>query len=253
MWKKIRISLLLCILLIVAVDAWRDYNPNWDKPIIVLLHPINADAQTTTEQYIQQLSIQNLSQVQDYVQRISAQYRNQPVAVYFKLGRELTKVPPPVPESNSILAAIFWSLKFRFYAWQHYERGDGASSVRLFLNFYDPQLTTTLKHSTALQNGRIGSINLFASQRQSQQNQIILLHELFHALGASDKYDLFTGLADYPEGYANPDQHPLYPQMRAELMAGHIPISATKSIMPELLNQTVVNRQTADELGWTKK
>ncbi len=48
MWKKIRVSLLLCILLIVAVDTWRDMNQNWTKPIIVLLHPINADGQAAT-------------------------------------------------------------------------------------------------------------------------------------------------------------------------------------------------------------
>lgn len=250
MWKKLRILILMIILIMVGVNAWRDYNPNWDKPMIVLLHPINADGQTSTAQYMQQLSSQNLSHVQDYIQAMSAQYRDQPVSVYFQLGRELSEVPPKVPERDSILQAIFWSLKFRFYAWRQHDNKDGSPSVTLFLNYYDPRLTRTLTHSTALQNGRIGSINLFASTRQTEQNRIILVHELFHALGASDKYDLLTGLPHYPDGYADPDQKPLYPQIKAELMAGHIALSETKSVMPAFLDQTVINQKTADELGW---
>ncbi len=64
MWKKIRILILLIILLIVAVNAYRDQNQNWSKPIIVLLHPINADGLPTTQQYIQQLSRQDLNGAQ---------------------------------------------------------------------------------------------------------------------------------------------------------------------------------------------
>ncbi len=43
MWKKIRILILLLILLVVALNAYRDQNQDWSKPIIVLLHPVNAD------------------------------------------------------------------------------------------------------------------------------------------------------------------------------------------------------------------
>ena len=252
MWKKLRILILLIILILVGVNVWRDYNPNWDKPIIVLLHPINADGQNSTQQYIQQLSSQNFSQAQDYIQDASKKYRDKPVSVYFKIGRELTQAPPKVPESDSVLDTIIWSLKFRFYAWKQHINKDGSPSVTLFLNYYDPKTTSTLKHSTALQNGRIGSINLFAANKQSEQNRVVLVHELFHALGASDKYDLNTGLPHYPDGYANPNQNPLHPQVKAELMGGHIAFSETKSAMPEFLNQTVVNQKTAQELGWKK-
>lgn len=49
MWKKIRILCLLMILLIVAVNTWRDQNQDWNQPIFVLLHPINADGQALTQ------------------------------------------------------------------------------------------------------------------------------------------------------------------------------------------------------------
>ena len=42
MWKKIRILCLLLVLLVVAVNAWRDQSQDWNKPIIVLLYERRA-------------------------------------------------------------------------------------------------------------------------------------------------------------------------------------------------------------------
>ena len=250
MWKKIRILLLLIILLIVAVNAYRDQNQNWSKPVMVLLHPINADGLPTTQQYIQQLSGQDLNGAREYLEKAAQQYRDQPTYFYFNLGRELKALPPKVPEQASLIDTVLWSLKFRFYAWKQHQSADGSPSVTLYLNYYDPAQTKQLKHSTALQKGRIGSVNLFASKKQAEQNKIVLVHELLHAFGASDKYDLATGQPLYPVGYAFPDQQPLFPQAKAELMAGHIPTSQTTSKMPDSLEQTLINAITAIELGW---
>ena len=250
MWKKIRILCLLLVLLVVAVNAWRDQNQDWTKPIIVLLHPINADGRTNTQNYINGLNIANLNTAQDYLKQASQQYRDQPVALYFKLGRELKQLPPKVPTDASLLSTVLWSLKFRFYAWQQRQGSDGAATVTLYLNYYDPSQTQILKHSTALQKGKIGSVNLFASNAHSQRNTMVMVHELLHAFGATDKYDLATGQPIYPIGYAAPNQQPLYPQHQAELMAGYIPLSQSKSKMPESLEQTRINEITAIELGW---
>jgi len=252
MWKNIRILCLLLILLIVAVNAYRDQNQDWSKPIIVMLHPINADGRTATQSYIQSLNLSELKGAQDYLQQMSAQYRGQPIAIYFQLGRELKQIPPKVPEQATMLDTILWSLKFRFYAWKQHESIDGSPTVTLFLNYYDPEIMKELKHSTALQKGRIGSVNLFASKKQSEQNKIVLVHELLHAFGATDKYDLATGQPLYPIGYAYPNQQPLFPQAKAELMAGHIPVSNDKSKMPDTLQQTLINEISALELGWKK-
>lgn len=252
MWKNIRVLCLLIILLIVAVNAYRDQNQDWSKPIIVMLHPINADGRTTTQNYIQSLNSSELTTAQEYLKQMSVQYRGQAIVLYFQMGRELKKMPPKVPEHASMLDTILWSLKFRFYAWKQHENTDGSPSVTLFLNYYDPKHSKELKHSTALQKGRIGSVNLFASKKQSEQNKIVLVHELLHAFGATDKYDLATGQPLYPVGYAYPNQQPLFPQAKAELMAGHIPVSSDKSKMPDTLQQTLINEITALELGWKK-
>ena len=252
MWKSIRIIALLLILLVVAINAWRDQNQNWDRPVTVLLHPINADQRSSTQQYIDQLTIDQFKDIQKYLSSSAAPYRIQPVYFYFQLGRPLQQLPPKVPEQAGLIDVILWSLKFRFYAWKNSMSQEGSPSVTLYLNFYDPQFNRILKHSTALEKGRIGSVNLFASSKQAQQNQIVLVHELLHAFGASDKYDLNTGLPLYPQGYTDPHLQPLYPQKRAEIMTGHIPLSADKSRMAENLQQTMVSRQTATEIGWLK-
>ena len=250
MWKKIRILILLVILLIVAVNAYRDQNQDWNKPVFVLLHPVNADGLATTQNYIQQLSVQDLEEARTYLQTSAQQYRGKPTYFYFNLGRELKELPPKVPEQASLLQTVGWSLKFRFYAWQQHQDSDPSANVTLFLTDYDPARTSQLKHSTALQKGRIGSVNLFASEKQAEQNKIVLVHELLHAFGASDKYDLATGQPIFPVGYADPKQQPLYPQAKAELMAGHLPISQSTSKMPASLKQTLLNEITAIELGW---
>lgn len=252
MWKNIRIACLLLILVIVAVNAWRDYHQDWTKPIVVLLHPINADGSAQTTQYIQQLSNADFAQAQQYLQRAGQHYFGAPIQFKLQLGRGLTQAPPTVPEPASIWSIMLWSLKFRFYAWRQHQSEDGAASVTLFLSFYDPHVKEVLKNSTALQNGRIGSIHLFSSHQQDDQNTVILVHELLHAFGAKDKYDLATGQPLYPVGYAHPFQQPRYPQTQAEIMAGHMAITANQSAMPENLTQTLMGATTAQELGWKK-
>ncbi|ANF80987.1 hypothetical protein A3K93_01475 [Acinetobacter sp. NCu2D-2] len=250
MWKKIRILILLSILFIVAINAYRDQNQDWSKPIFVLLHPINADGSSATQQYIQQLNTQDLDGVQQYLTEQASQYTNQPIKFYFQLGRELKQLPPKVPENGSVLDAMLWSLKFRYYAWQQKQSSDPSASVTLYLNYYDPAQISVLKHSTALEKGRIGSVNLFASKKNAERNKVVLVHELLHAFGATDKYDLATGQPIYPIGYAYPQQQPLFPQAKAELMGGVIPVSKSKSKMPESINETLISHLTAKEIGW---
>ena len=81
---------------------------------------------------------------------------------------------------------------------------------------------------------------------------MVLVHELLHGFGATDKYNLNTGEPIFPIGYAQYDKQPLYPQTEAEIMGGRIPLSEHKSKMPNDLEQTVVSVLTAQEIGWIK-
>jgi len=55
-----------------------------------------------------------------------------------------------------------------------------------------------------------------------------------------------------PDGYADPDRQPLYPQPYAEIMGSRIPLSKTQSSMPPNLNYTVIGKKTAREIKWIK-
>lgn len=228
MWKNIRVACLLLVLLIVAVNAYRDQNQDWNQPIQVLLHPINADGLASTQQYIQALQQDDFTEVKQYLEKNSQHYRGKSSDFMIQIGRELKQTPPKMAEQANILDNILWSLKFRFYAWKQHESIDGSPSLTLYLNYYDPKLRRELKHSTALERGRIGSVNLFASVKQAQQNNVVLVHELLHGFGATDKYNLTNGEPLFPIGYAQADKQPLYPQTEAEIMGGRIPLSEHK-------------------------
>jgi hypothetical protein len=76
------------------------------------------------------------------------------------------------------------------------------------------------------------------------------VYELLHTFGATDKYDLTTGLPQYPEGFAEPESTPRYPQQHAEIMAGRMPLTATEAVLPDGLEDERVGPLTAREIGW---
>jgi hypothetical protein len=78
---------------------------------------------------------------------------------------------------------------------------------------------------------------------------LTIAHELAHALGATDKYDV-NGLAEFPEGYIEPFASPLYPQSFAELMAVDVPISRATEREARSLSDLRIGYRTAAELGW---
>lgn len=252
MWKNIRVLCLLIILLIVAVQAWRDQNQDWNQPIVVVLHPVNADGLETTKNYIHQLKNEDFWEISSYLNKWSQHYRGQSGNFTIRLGQSLQQRPPEVPQNANILNVIWWSLKFRFYAWRQQQPEDSGASLKLYLNYYDPNYQKVLIHSTALEKGRIGSVNLFAAKAQVSQNQVVIAHELLHGFGAQDKYNLKTGQPIYPLGYAQPEKVPLYPQTQAEIMGGRTPLSEQSNKMPNGLHETTVGLPTAQEIGWVK-
>ena len=51
-------------------------------------------------------------------------------------------------------------------------------------------------------------------------------------------------------GFADPYADPRYPQYKAEIMAGRIPISDQRAEIPRGLSESVVGYATAAEIGW---
>lgn len=249
MFKNIRILILLGILLVVAVNSFYDKNHDWQKPIYVAIYPINMDNSPEVASYIANLSDGHFKEIETYLNAESKKY-GQDAYFYYRLGQEVKVVPPSVPRNGGIFDAIIWSLKFRYYAYKNAHDIGTPSNLRLFLQYHNPNKKVITETSTALQNGRIGVVNLFAKQDKTTNNNVVIAHETLHAFGASDKYDLSNGMPIYPQGYANPNQNPRLPQKQAELMAVHIPISQDKFEMARDLKQTIVGETTAIEIQW---
>jgi hypothetical protein len=131
--------------------------------------------------------------------------------------------------------------------------GPPGSEIKLFLLYHDPQRSQMLPHSVGLQKGLFGIVHVFADRAMEGSNDVVIAHELLHTLGATDKYSFGDNLPRLPDGYAEPDKQPLYPQSFAELMAGRIPISADEASIPESLRQVIVGPKTATEIGWSKQ
>jgi len=93
-------------------------------------------------------------------------------------------------------------------------------------------------------------VNAFAARELAGQNNVVIAHELLHTVGASDKYDPATGQPRYPQGFADRGQQPRYPQTRAEIMGGRIPLSAHESALPMTLDKVLVGPETALEVNW---
>ena len=251
MFKNIRILILLVILLIVAVGVYRDKNQDWRQPIYVALYPVNVDNSPQVTQYIATLSDNDFKEIESYLNAESKKY-GQDVHFYYRLGNTVTQPPPEVPRNGGFISAIIWSLKFRYYAYQNAHDIGVPTGLRLFLQYHSGDKKVLTETSTALENGRIGVVNLFGKSDKTINNNVVIAHESLHAFGASDKYDLMTGTPIYPHGYANPTQNPRYPQKQAELMAVHKATSPTTHQMARTLNETVIGELTAVEIGWVK-
>jgi hypothetical protein len=255
MWKLIRIFILLVVLGTVLQQSFSDKaDLDWKDNFYVALYPVNADGSSEVAAYIKTLTKDDFLAIEDYFAEEGKRYNlgmRQPIAL--QLGEVVSKIPPAPPQAGkSGLDVLLWSLKFRWFAWNNSPKVAVKPDIRLYLLYYNPVSSPKLTHSTALDKGRIGRVNLFGDKTYAKQNLVITSHELLHTLTATDKYDLATNLPVYPDGYAEPNKQPRYPQSLAELMGGYVPIDETKNEIPKSLEQTLIGEKTAQEIGWLK-
>ena len=255
MFKKIRIIILLYILFMVAVGGWltRERTTDWDKPLTVAVYPINGDGSEATTKYIKSLKNQTFKPVEDFFIDEANRYGlslDKPIDI--DLAPELSEVPPTPPYGQSTLNVMLWSLKLRYWSWSR-DNYKYPKQIRVFVIYFDPEKHKRLAHSLGLQKGLIGVVNAFADDKMTEENNIIIAHEILHTVGASDKYDIRSNQPLYPVGYAEPDLDPLLPQSRAEIMAGRIPLEENRAEIPNELTETVIGNTTATEIRWLRQ
>ncbi|MDD2737334.1 MAG: hypothetical protein PHR94_00230 [Methylomonas lenta] len=256
-FKIIRIMGLLVIFVGLAFYAQQQKlkSRSWTEPLQIVIYPINADQQNPlVDVYINELDDSVFAAIDDFMQQQAQRYSlisERPTVT--KLGQVLTAQPPPAPlPSAGYAAIIWWGLQFRYWVYQH--TPDSASNirrVRVFVLYHEAGKGKRLQHSLGLDKGLVAVVHAFAAIEQDQQNNIVIAHEFLHTVGARDKY-ASDNSAIFPDGFANPEQTPLYPQTQAEIMVGRIPLSETQMRMANSLQECVISEQTAREINWLK-
>ena len=138
----------------------------------------------------------------------------------------------------------------RWWSYRNAETKGPGTQVKIFLLYFDPAKNNRLAHSTGLQKGLIGRVNVFAARDMASQNNVVITHEFLHTLGATDKYDPASNQPMFPAGYAIPEQLPLLPQRFAEIMAGRTPTSQNTAETPNGLSDALIGKETAIEINW---
>jgi hypothetical protein len=253
-FRNLRILILLILLAIAAIYSKGQalYSTAWLNPLPVIIFPVNGDGAPETTRYIESLQAENFTAIDDFMAREAAKYEVlEKRPTHTQLGAAVEALPPEPPAGTaSVLEMMLWSLKLRYWAWQHTPDDESnRNRVRIFVLYHQGEAGKALSHSLGLQKGLLGIVNAYALEKQGAQNNLIIAHELLHTVGASDKYDEYNQ-PRYPDGYADPGRSPLYPQYKAEIMSGRIPTSKQESTMAKGLHNCVVGRSTAWEINW---
>jgi hypothetical protein len=255
MFRKIRIFILLIILAFVALNTWldRSYTREWKAPLQVALYPVNADGSSAATEFINTLSRDELEQLETFFDEEAQRYNlNVERPFRFVWAAPLKQSPPLPPTSAGTFAIMQWSLALRWFSWRAPNPPGPTPIIKMFVLFHDPAKADVLPDSTGLSKGLVGLAHVFASKDMRRANLVIIAHELLHTLTATDKYDLATNQPLHPDGFADPNQEPLYPQTEAELMAGRIAISPHEAQQPTSLQQVLIGPLTAREIDWAK-
>lgn len=253
MWKKLRIAILLFILATVAIGTWRGQSQarNWHNTLHVAIFPINGDGSAAAAARIAALNEASFKPIEDFLGSQAQEYGNRTMMpVRVTLQPEIKTAPPPAPPAaHSTLDVILWSLKLRWWAWRQ-PNGLPRAHTRAFVVFWDSEATGgRVPNSHGLSKGLIAISNVHSMASMQRTNNVVIAHEILHTLGATDKYDAGSLMPSYPEGYAEPDRQPRYPQRLCEIMAGRIPINEGELDMPVSLKECVMGPLTAREIG----
>lgn len=252
MFKAVRISILLFVLFFVAVSTWltQARSTDWNNSLWVKVYPINGDNSAASAEYIEGLGVNDFEGIESFLEREAGRYAN-PISkpVRIELGQPISAQPPSLGGEPNAFSVMLWSLKMRWWAGRITDDQDRIEpDVRIFVRYHEPQENIVLENSVGLQKGMVGIVNGYASRRYRGTNHVIIAHEFLHTLGATDKYSPIDGQPLEPDGLAEPDREPLYPQRYAEIMGGRIALAANDAVVPKSLKYAVIGPLTAREI-----
>lgn len=224
---------------------------SWERPVWVTVYPLVTDNNPATREYAESVQASTFAGVNRFFERGLRLYGVVLTPPFnFQIAPVSDALPPAIPDGHSVFSVALWSLKMRWWVWRM-QRNDGlfAADMQLFVFYHARGAVSEMKVSVGMRKGKYGLAKAYIGTDMQEQNNVVIAHELLHVLGATDKYLGATGNPEFPDGYADPERQPLFPQPGAEIMGGRIPLSPDESIMPASLDQCRIGRKTAEEVG----
>ncbi len=259
---RVRVSILLVVLLGVVFYAVRDLRSrmarnDWDRTVDVALvlvtvrgtPPVDDDAIAALRARVPALE----ARLEAEMRRHAPERAIRPFTLrVFGPVEAPTAAPTPQGDGPPDLAKQALDLA----RWLH-ELDPRAGvepkhhDTRIYLTLTRPASTERMSiEGLSEEGGRIGLVDVELDATMVDLALFVVTHELMHTLGATDKYDA-KGLARVPDGLAEPDRAPLYPQRFAEIMTRSRPLSPTEGVAPTSLDELAVGARTAQEIGWS--
>lgn len=258
--ERYHLRLLFWLLLLAGVlaFAWqreRRLRSDWEEPTPVALVLVDASVEGLSPSVVEALE-RRVPFLEEQLAREFARYRgvnHRPFHLAF-FGPVVVDVPAP----RYVPAGLWELVKYNFGLWRFSRRADelaqvdsSAFPVRVYLRARMPRVASRQAvEGASQQNGPIGLVEVELTESSVDFALFVAAHELFHTRGATDKYGP-DGLALFPDGFAEPLQKPLFPQLGTEVMARGRPISSREEEPPGSLEELVVGTITAVEIGWT--
>ena len=253
--KHVRVAILLGVLALVIFYAAHDVlrrreRAEWRRTLdvaLVLVTAGGADAEAVRD--VRRRVPALASRLRDQF----ARYRPDGFApfAFTVYGPVAEEVAHPGAPGDGFSAA----LRHAYELWRFTRDIDGRASVpsrgfdaRLYV-LVRPPSDRALVEGVSEHGGRVGIATAELDVSSVDLALFVAAHELFHVVGASDRYGA-DGSTLFPEGLAEPDLVPQFPQRYAELMARNRPLSATDEARPESLDELWVGTKTAQEIGW---
>ena len=192
MFKAIRISILLLILVFVLLSTWLSAarSTDWNNTLYVKVYPINADGSDLTSRYIDSLQVRTFEEIEAFVARETERYgKSVSRPVRMELGEVISEQPPSLDGTSNVLDVMLWSLKMRWWVGRVTSDQDAIEpDVSIFVRYHQTEGVFVLENSVGVQKGMFGIVNAYTGRRHKGRNNVIIAHEFFHTLGASDKY-----------------------------------------------------------------
>jgi hypothetical protein len=256
---RVRVSILLAVLVGVLLYAWKDVSRrharnDWKRTlsvglVVARLGPVDDAA------------IRALRERARTLEAILAAERERhhgpggprPFEISV-LGPVDVTERPPAPAGTDVGSLARYTYEKSRYA----ARLDGAGKLdtrgldaRIYI-IARPGRDRSFVEGVSEQGGRVGFVEVDLDDTMVDFALFVFAHELMHTLGASDKYDE-SGATMIPDGLAEPDAVPRFPQRFAEIMARTRPVAPGNERAPLSLEELRVGPITAREIGWARE